>query len=237
MTTLFTFILAFMFPFLMLLSFRIGINSSSDTVHQKKESFNAILIGTFFWISLVMMIAYNGLFEYHTGDIAPRFLIGLIIPVTIGLIFFRSAEFRRILNHIPQFVLVGIQFLRVFGISFLFIALQGNGPSDFAMAGYGDLVTGLLAIVSCFLLLRGSSWSTLSVILFNAAGLFDLVNVSRILLYYYPTWYSGTEPSTAIAGTFPTVLILCIAAPIALLSHVYSIRALILGESRKLQMR
>jgi hypothetical protein len=61
--------------------------------------------------------------------------------------------------------------------------------------------------------------------------MFDLLNVSRILLTYYPSWFDGT-PSTAGAGEFPLILVVAVVAPIALLLHIYSIRGLILAEKR-----
>jgi len=114
-------------------------------------------------------------------------------------------------------------------IIFTFAALSGMGRPEFEYAGYGDIVVGLLALTAGTLFYRKKPGASFFAWLFNIAGMLDLANVSRILLAYYPSWYSG-EATSAVAAQFPLVLILAIAAPLALLLHVYSMRRL-LNES------
>ena len=225
MSNLFALILGSAFPLLLVVALVFGIDRSNFDTRKKlnyKLKAGILLI----WATFVWIISYEGLFNYVDGDIAPRFLMALIIPVSIGLLMFKSSNFIKVLDNIPHSAIVGIQGLRILGISFLFVATHGLGPAEFASAGYGDLVTGTLAIIGSLLLLTRSQYARPAVWLFNIAGMFDLLNVSRILLKFYPSWYD-MEPSTAIAGEFPTVLILGIAAPIALMLHVYSIRSLV----------
>ena len=232
MIDLFAYLLGTGFPLVMVITFLIGINQSNINDLLKRKYSIGLIVLTVLWVLTVWILAVAGLFEYQSGDPIPRFLAGLLFPVLIGIWLFRKVVFQEILNATPHYLIVGMQTLRILGISFLFLAHRGEGPIEFASAGYGDLITGMLALIAGILLYaekRNAAWS---VILFNAAGLFDLLNVSRILLLYYPSWYSG-HPSTQVAGQYPTVLILCIAAPIALMFHFYSIREMIKTWGRK----
>jgi hypothetical protein len=156
----------------------------------------------------------------------PRFLIGLLIPVTIGLLALFSSDFGEILDQIPLRVLVGSQFFRIFGCVFFLVASTGIGPKEFVASGYGDMITGFLACITAWMLYKNINGATSAVWAFSIVGLLDLFNVSRILLTNYPTW-SNANPSTACAGSFPLMLVVGLAAPVALLLHVYTIRALV----------
>jgi hypothetical protein len=230
MNSLFAIILGAAFPLVLVITFLKGIQQSTLSDSLKRKYGRRLIITTTVWAISIWTLAFVGVFEFHQGDIAPRFLIGLALPVVMGLSLLRNCNFVNVLDHTPQYLIVGVQTLRVLGISFLFIAQQGIGPKAFAGAGYGDLITGILAFAGGAMLLYGNSKANWVVWAFNIVGLFDLVNVSRILLTYYPGWYQ-LEPSTAVAGEFPTVLILCLAAPVALLLHVYSLRALFQSQS------
>lgn len=230
MTSTLAYLLGALFPIFMIVTFVIGIRQSDLSEGKKQRLSNILILSVSLWTILMWSLAAIGVFEYQEGDIAPRFLISLIVPVAIGLFLFKSSTYKTILEYTPQYMVVGIQTLRILGISFLIMAMDGSGPQALASAGYGDLVTGVLALLGGVMLLLGSNNAKWVVWAFNFAGLFDLLNVSRILLTYYPSWYN-LEPSTAVAAQFPTVLVLCIAAPIALLFHIYSIRFLLKSKN------
>ena len=130
----------------------------------------------------------------------------------------------------PLFLLTGGQFFRIFGTVFFLVAITGIGPKAFMSSGYGDLLTGILAITAGYMLDKKHQGAIKAVWVFSIVGMLDLVNVSYILLANYPIW-SRALPSTASAGEFPLILIVGITAPIALMLHVYAIR-LLLKSSR-----
>lgn len=182
------------------------------------------------WVISAWVVSLSGVLAYQPGDLFPRFLITLAIPVSVGLILLRSAQFREILNHVPIHLFTGIQFFRLMGVVFLLVALSGMGPADFQNAGYGDILTGTFAVVAAWMgysKLKGAGFMSWT---FNAMGIFDLLNVSYLLLAYYPTWSNHT-PSSAVASQYPLVLILTITAPVALLLHAYTTRALLAKKS------
>ena len=69
-------------------------------------------------------------------------------------------------------------------------------PSAFATAAaYGDLVTGLLALLALFALRTGGAWALALVWLFNIVGTFDLLNALRhtnVVSDFGAVWYIPT---------------------------------------------
>jgi hypothetical protein len=79
-------------------------------------------------------------------------------------------------------------------------------PAEFAIpAAYGDLVTGLLALLALFALQRGSARAELLVWTFNIVGTIDLLNALRHL---------DVAPLFGAAWYVPTFLV-----PMLLVSH------------------
>ncbi len=213
-------------PLLMAYALMKGIGAAPLSASSKTRSRNRLLLTTALWTIAVWALALANVFDYRPGDVIPRFAIALVVPVILGLLLFRSKSFTTILDHAPLSLMVGMQTFRLLGVLFLFVASAGLGPADLKSAGYGDLATGTLALVAGLMLYNGVRGAKEAAWLFTAAGLFDLLNVSRILLGNYPIW-SDADPSSAVAAEFPLVLILGLVAPIALLFHIYAIRGLL----------
>src|SRR5262245_56113608 len=183
------------------------------------------------WTLLVWGASLRGLIRYHPGDAFPRFVIPLVVPVLAAVaLIARSSVFRTVLDHAPLGTLVGVQTFRLAGVAFLLIVYLGILPPAFARAGYGDLVTGALALSAALTLARKSRSSHTLFWLFSAAGLYDLMNVAYLLLAYYPL-YNDSVPSSAPAFEFSLVLIPALAAPMALLLHLFALRSYLRSEA------
>lgn len=96
---------------------------------------------------------------------------------------------------------------RHLGLVFIVPALVGEnlGPSFAAGAAYGDLASGLLAIVAALLLQVGWRGATAVVWLFNIIGTFDLVNALR---------QAEVVPDLGVAWLIPTFVV-----PVLLVTH------------------
>jgi hypothetical protein len=183
------------------------------------------------WTLLVWAASLSGLIRYQPGDSLPRFVIPLMVPIVAAVaLAASSSDFRTVLDHAPLGTLVGVQTFRIAGVAFLLIVYLGILPPSFARAGYGDLVTGALAVSAALALARRSRISHTLFWLFSAAGLYDLMNVAYLLLAYYPL-YNDTVPSSAPAFEFSLVLIPALAAPMALLLHLFALRAYLRSEA------
>ncbi|NVB77887.1 MAG: hypothetical protein HOV81_05780 [Kofleriaceae bacterium] len=109
-------------------------------------------------------------------------------------------------------------FLRFIGLSFLSPGVVDPAlPAAFAApAGFGDLATGVLAIVATIGLARHTSWAIGSVWLFNIVGAADLV------LAFIQGARSGLEPGMLGAGFY----IVTSVVPLLLVSHALVFRVL-----------
>jgi hypothetical protein len=215
--------LGILVPILLIYTLNSGI-SKAPFPEDKKKSYR-ILSMTFIigWTGLVWMLSIRGVFSYHIGDQVPRFLIALFVPALTGILLLLDKTFRVIIDHISVSLLVGVQTFRLAGFAFLIIAGMDILPKAFSSGGYGDILTGALAIIASRMLVRKDDGSKLFFWAFNLSGLIDLLNVAFLLLYYYPIW-NHSEITSAAAFDFSIIMIPAIAAPVALILHFYSIR-------------
>lgn len=222
MTTIISFVsggLAILVP---LLFARLVMSKDSNQPNAKR----LLTFGIIAWSMFVWILGSIGVFEYQSGDILPRFLIPLFIPVLIIMPFIFRKSTAGLFEKISLDQLVGFQFWRIFGAIFFLVALSGIGPADLMASGFGDLITGLLAINAYFFLKAKHKLSKTLVWGFMMAGAFDLLGVLYILLANYPIW-SEANPSSAIAGSMPMILIVGIVAPIALIFHILTLKKLL----------
>lgn len=110
---------------------------------------------------------------------------------------------------------------RHIGLTFLTPVVTGEGmPASFAAsAGYGDLASGLLAIVALVALHRKWAVAIALVWVFNLVGMADLLNALRqeeAVAHFGATWY------------IPTFLV-----PLLLVTHVMVFARLVKGHGKK----
>jgi len=196
-----------------------------------KTRWTAALLGILgSWTAAVFALSIGGVLSYHEGDLIPRFVLALVAPVVAGLAALISPQYRAIVDHIPLSWLAGAQTFRLAGSSLLAVVALNILPAAFVVGGFGDLLTGTLALIAGLALAMGSRIGGLLFWAYNAAGLIDLVNVAALLLFYYPIW-SDASPSSAAAADFSLVMIPAVAAPLALLMHAYAIKRRVLGPA------
>jgi hypothetical protein len=130
---------------------------------------------TIFGVQLVLSLTVYGLFAkwYVTPWLAKK-------PIHIALI---TLTFPHALRHL--------------GLAFLVPGLVGEAlPSSFALAAaYGDMISGLLAILSLVALRRRLGLALPLVWLFNIVGTADLLNALRradAVAHLETTWYIPT---------------------------------------------
>ncbi|WP_026736353.1 hypothetical protein [Fischerella sp. PCC 9605] len=169
----------------------------------------------------------------HPGAPTIGMLPLILMPVAIGLLLLRSRTWQNIVVTAPQHWLIGIQIYRIIGIVFLPLMVLDILPAYFAIpAGYGDLITGLLApLVAYWVWKQGNGWRYLA-ILWNAIGLLDLaiaVGIGSGILYsnLSHTLFNEKILVTQPFAYFPLSLIPLFVVPIATVLHIYSLIKLI----------
>jgi hypothetical protein len=221
--------LGLLVPYLFVFTLSKGIYRSPFEENMKVRLRRTIFSVIWGWTALVWILSLTGSFSFHDGDVFPRFLLPLLIPVLIGLALLFNQDFRTVLDHTPLSVLTGVQTFRFAGFSFIIFAHMGILPMLFAGGGYGDIITGALALSSAILFWKQKEGGRRVFLAFSAVGLIDLLNVAFLLLKYYPIWYSSV-PNSAPAADFSLVMIPAIAAPVALLLHFYALRKFVLKQ-------
>jgi len=200
-----------------------GVARSPFDNAQKSKCRRTINVVTFIWTVAVWVASLTSVTNFHAGDHWPRIAISLFLPVLAALVLLLHPTVNTVVKNIPVAILVGVQAFRLAGFVFLIIPGLGLLPHAFVIGGYGDIATGVLAIVAGVMLAKKSSSATFWFVLFSVVGLSDLINVAGLLFYYFPIW-NGTVPSSAALTDFSLVMVPALAAPMALILHLYAIR-------------
>jgi hypothetical protein len=215
-------LLGILVPFLFIMTLTKGIRRSNLDEEKKQKLSRRVAVTVALFTFLVWILSLSEILDYHAGDLVPRYFVPLLVFVLTGLCLLASRNFQAVLSSTPLSALVGAQVFRLAGVAFFVIAYLQILPGSFTLAGYGDLLTGILAIAASKAIQNKSANAKWLFWLFNIAGLFDLMNVAVMLLAYYPLWYNSS-PTSENASHFSLVMIPAVAAPIAMLLHIYSI--------------
>jgi hypothetical protein len=189
----------------------------------------AIVIPLVIWQIVVWWIAIEGGFRARLGAV-PALPIAIILPLLIVLpVLLRSRRIATILDATPPHWLVGLQVYRIFGGIFLVAWAQSELGGVFALpAGTGDVLVGLLALPTAYLLYLAPRENRQRAIAWNILGILDLVTAITIgfLSSPGPLQLIVQNPPSTLLGTYPTVLIPAFAVPLSLMLHALSLRQL-----------
>jgi hypothetical protein len=152
-----------------------GINALTGAMPISSSQRLAVAVGAGLWTGLAAALGAANLFV-GTNPIGPA-VIGTVIAfplVATAIAAGVSPSVRAALKGMPMPFLIGLNVWRVAGGFFLLLAVEGRlgGPFPYS-AGWGDVITGALALPVAWLALRGQGkalvWS------WNAFGMLDLV--------------------------------------------------------------
>jgi len=163
----------------------------------------------------------------------PLFMVGSLLVAFAAL---RIPVWRRTVGAIPLSTLVGVQFFRLIGVLFLVLYSVGTLPGYFALpAGWGDVAVGIAAVLVGYALFRDAPGARAVSVAFNLVGLSDLiVAVGTGTGLLVPLLFGGSQvgPTTPMT-VFPLYLIPTFAVPLAVILHLYSLRAVVRESGRR----
>ncbi len=176
------------------------------------------------WLVVSGLLARAGVYRQAPGDGVPwlpvasvGFLVMLLlatrIPLVSRILSAPGTPARLVLPHT----------LRVVGVAFLIVMVQGHLPAIFAVpAGLGDIAIGVAAPFVARRLARGAGRT--EALRFHVLGLIDLIVALSIgfLLFGLVEVTPSTEPLTLL----PLALIPTVAVPLAIALHIVSLRQL-----------
>jgi hypothetical protein len=153
----------------------VNINAvvSSLPVSRSQRIAAAIAVGL--WIGVAAASATAGLFTVSR----PFPYIGLYVAfplLAIAALAAVSPSWRAALLALPTPLLVGLNVSRMFGVLFLVLAAAGRLSGPFPLsAGWGDIITGALALPALWLVSRPSQGGQSLPAAWNVFGALDLV--------------------------------------------------------------
>jgi hypothetical protein len=216
-------ILGIVVPMLFAFVMSQGVARSPLDAAQKSAWRHRINLVTVLWTAAIWIASLMNVVNYHPGDGWPRIALPLFIPVIIASAALLHPTLKAIVDGIPVATLVGAQTFRLAGFVFLIIPGLGHLPQAFVAGGYGDIATGLLAMGTAMALAGKSRVAPTLFVVFSVVGLGDLLIVAGLLFYFYPIW-SSAVPSSAALAEFSLVMVPALAAPMALILHLYAVR-------------
>jgi hypothetical protein len=177
------------------------------------------------WVVLMIGIAASGGFAPGVIGPVPGPVLGFGALVIGGLAaWFWWPAFRDTLLGAPLSALIGINAFRIAGVFFLILFAQGRLSAPFAQsAGWGDIITGLVAIPLAAMTAAGRLPSRWVIAAWNAFGTLDLFTAILLGALSSP----GTPirlftegPGTSVMATLPWVIIPTVLVPLWLLVHL-----------------
>jgi hypothetical protein len=135
----------------------------------------AVLLGA--WIGVAVALGANGSLAFNGASPIPLVGVLFAVPLTAAalLALFVPAA-RAALLALPLPMLVGLNVWRVLGGLFVLLAVDGRLGGPFPQfAGWGDVITGALALPVAWLVVRVPASARNVALAWNAFGALDLV--------------------------------------------------------------
>lgn len=150
----------------------VAINAVVSTLPVPRGRRIAVALAVGLWVGLAAASASAGLFAATVPYIG--FFVAFPLVAVAALAAF-SPTWRTALLGLPAPLLIGLNVTRVIGALFLLLAASGRLSGPFPIsAGWGDIITGVLAVPALWLALRPSpNYSLLAA--WNAFGTLDLI--------------------------------------------------------------
>lgn len=134
----------------------------------------ALLLGA--WIGVAVALGANGSLAYNDGPIP---LLGVLFAAPLAaaaLLVVLVPAARAALLALPLPLLIGLNVWRVLGGLFVLLAIDGRLGGPFPQfAGWGDVITGVLALPVAWLAARAPASTRDIALAWNAFGVLDLL--------------------------------------------------------------
>jgi len=178
------------------------------------------------WLLAAFILGSQGFFRPAPSNRFPTIILAFIPLVAGYALLLLSRSFRAIVTATPLAWLIGVQFFRTFGLVFVILYAGGNLPGVFALpAGIGDGLVGITAPIVAYLLLTQHPWARPAAVLWNIAGIIDLVVAMTIGFLSSPGPFQllAHDAPNVLVTAFPLVLVPTFAVPLFLLLHLFSL--------------
>lgn len=176
------------------------------------------------WFAMVTVMASTGVLTYPHGLGTPGLGVAVVAPVIVlvgGVLV--SPSLRHALRSIPLSALIGVNAIRILGVTFLVLYGLGRLPFPFApVAGWGDILAGVTAVPVAWFAYKLETSARPVVWIWNTFGLLDLVAAIGlgVISAPGPTQLIFAEPGTTIMTTLPWLIIPAFLVPLLASTHL-----------------
>lgn len=176
------------------------------------------------WLVVSGLLAYAGVYHQEAGRPTPWIGVAFAGILTALLVATRIRPVPRILAEPRTLPLLTLPHtVRVVGVVFLILMVQGELPAVFALpAGLGDIAIGLAAPFVARRLARHTDRR--GAVRFHVLGILDLVVAGAIGFLAAGTL--NVTPSTEVLSLLPVALVPTVAVPLAIALHIVALRRL-----------
>lgn len=184
----------------------------------------AAIVGVFFaWFGGVLWLGAAGDLAdtFWLGVPALAFVVGVPL-VVLSTVLLSTASGRRRVKAASMAGLIGIQSIRVLGFWFVHLYAAERLPAPFApLAGWGDILAGVLAVPVAWIALRSPGRSKGVILGWNVIGAVDFVAAvsTGLMSLPGPTRVLMDEPGSAIMNDLPWIIIPGFLVPSLLTLH------------------
>jgi len=189
-----------------------------------------LVLGFFiFWWGFASFLSLNGFL--YGNSLPPRPVLFLVLPFALFLFLVvkRNATFKRLLAAIKIETLINIHVFRLIGGWFLIMGYYELLPYGFAArAGWGDILTGVLALIVPYLVFTKKLLSIKWAYAWNIFGLLDILTVvsSAVILTSLARSNPTTSNDVMELTRFPFALIPAFAPASIVFLHVITFEKL-----------
>jgi hypothetical protein len=176
------------------------------------------------WFVVVVALAASEVFHY-THAIGVRGLgAAVVLPIVVlAILALSNRSLKQALDTVPLSLLIGVNVVRVLGVLFVLLYLDGRLPAPFApIAGWGDIITGVAAAPVAWLALRHGPKARAAILAWNVFGIADLIGAIGlgVISSPGPLHLIAPEPGSAIMATLPWMLIPAFLVPLLFATHL-----------------
>jgi hypothetical protein len=166
------------------------------------------------------LLGRSGFYTEHWGVMRP---VGWTIAILAVIPLMRSATIGSALDALPLWLLPLLQVYRAGGgLAWFGLMAAGKIPASYGLVvGTGDMLVGILAVVSAVYLYSGARGGRVMAIAWNVLGLLDFV-VGNTVQTFLP-----------ISLAYPAVMIPAFFAPLSVDLHALSLRQLLRAIKRE----
>lgn len=186
------------------------------TNNQKNNVQKGVIAVVVFWAIAVFFLGYSRVFSK-----LPAPSIGVAVAAIIAaltLVYLYSKSFKALADAIPLRSIAWLHTFRILG-GLAFIAKTGALPQLFINhVGYGDIISGLLALGVLFF-----GQTKRNYLLFNVIGTLDLLNALRLGFTFA---LMGNDQIKGL-GELPLIIIILFIVPILVITHIISFNRLL----------